>query len=167
VKIIAGLGNPGDKYSKNRHNLGFIAVDSMAKKNNLTWSMEDKFKAEICRFEDTVIVKPQVFMNNSGESISLVANYYRILPEDITIIHDDVDLSFADIRKQFNSGAAGHHGVESVILSLKTKGIWRLRVGVGRPGNGIQVEDYVLMNFNEEEIKIVENIDWGRYINFK
>lgn len=163
MKLVVGLGNPGEKHSKQRHNVGFIVLDQFAKGNELSWESNSKLKSEIIKVKDTVFVKPQTFMNNSGDAVFLVSNFYKISPEDITVVHDDVDLPFGEIKKQFNVGPAGHHGVEDIILKLGTKEFNRIRVGIGRPGNtSIPVDEYVLMDFNSSEV--LKILDFSRGI---
>ena len=153
MKLIVGLGNPGEKYKKQRHNVGFMILDQLAKEENLSWEDNSKLKSEIIKFKDTILVKPQTFMNNSGDAVSLVSNFYKISPEDITVIHDDVDLPFGKYKKQFGAGAAGHHGVEDIILKLGTKEFNRDRIGIDRPSNpNIPVDEYVLMDFSDKEV---------------
>ncbi|MBU1133209.1 aminoacyl-tRNA hydrolase, partial [Patescibacteria group bacterium] len=153
MKLIVGLGNPGEKYSKQRHNVGFMILDQFAKEENLSWEDNSKLKSKMVKLKDTVLMKPQTFMNNSGDAVYLVSHFYKISPEDITVIHDDVDLPFGEIKNQFNVGPAGHHGVEDIILKLGTKEFNRIRVGIGRPENiNIPVDEYVLMNFSDNEL---------------
>lgn len=153
MKLIVGLGNPGEKYSKQRHNVGFMILDQLAKEENLSWEDNSKLKSKMVKLKDTVLMKPQTFMNNSGDAVSLVSNFYKISPEDITVIHDDVDLPFGKYKKQFGAGAAGHHGVEDIILKLGTKEFNRDRIGIDRPSNpNIPVDEYVLMDFSDKEV---------------
>jgi len=159
MKIIVGLGNPGDKYISNRHNVGFMLVDRLAEKLGLKWEDSSKFKAKIAKKDDLVLLKPMDFMNNSGEPVSLVMNFYKLSPNDLTVVHDDIDLDFEDVKKQLASGSAGHKGVESIISNLGTKDFWRIRVGVGRPVNAQPVESFVLSNFSEEELNVIKKLD--------
>src|SRR4051812_33277614 len=100
MKLIVGLGNPGDKYTKTRHNLGFMILNEWVKKTNAgNWEMEDKFKSEVLKVSsDLWLVKPQTFMNSSGQAVSVVANYYKVSPEDIIVVHDDLDLMLGKIK---------------------------------------------------------------------
>jgi len=160
VRLIVGLGNPGEKYAKCRHNTGFFLIDKFAEGKGLKWENSEKFKALICKSTDLVLVKPQNFMNNSGPVVAQVASFYKIPLDQIYVIHDDVDLAFGEVKQQFGSGAAGHHGVESIILALGSKDFWRIRVGIGRPKEAIPVEDYVLRDFSEEELAKIVNTQW-------
>jgi peptidyl-tRNA hydrolase, PTH1 family len=165
MKLVVGLGNPGDKYTNNRHNVGFLILDEFAKTHGLTWNDDKKFNAVFCRQGDNFLLKPQTFMNNSGEAVSAFANFYKILPEDILVIHDDVDLEFGRTKKALGASSAGHHGVESIIEKLGTKEFWRLRFGVGKPTDkSIKVEDWVLMSLSEIEINNVT--EFGHTLTF-
>ncbi|MDC0449200.1 aminoacyl-tRNA hydrolase [bacterium] len=153
MKLIIGLGNPGEKYSKTRHNAGFMVVDFLVADLGLQWKFEKKLNAETARSEDTIFAKPQTFMNSSGEAVSKVVNFYNIdVKEDLLVIHDDVDLEFGVTKKQFARGTAGHKGVEDIVSRLKTQEFYRLRIGVGRsPNPAVDTEDWVLMNFTANE----------------
>lgn len=160
MKLIVGLGNPGDQYKNTRHNAGFIFLDSFAEKNGLTWSHEAKFKAETTKIGDFILAKPQTFMNLSGEAVSALVGYYNVELSDILIIHDDVDLPISETKMQFDRGAAGHHGVINIIEHLGTQKFLRLRLGVGRPpqDSHIEVEDYVLMPFAQKELEDIQDL---------
>lgn len=151
MKLIVGLGNPGDKYKNTRHNVGFMVVGRLAK--SLRLNTESKFKSEICWLNTNVLViKPWAFMNLSGEAVSLVKNYYKIPTSDIWVVHDDVDLEVGRIKIQIGGGSAGHNGLNSIIESIGDSDFVRFRVGVGRPLNAnISVEDYVLQGLSGGE----------------
>jgi PTH1 family peptidyl-tRNA hydrolase len=153
--LIVGLGNPGEKYEKTRHNLGFMVVEKLAREMvDGQWLMVDKFQSLITKHKSsTILAKPQTMMNASGFAVSKLANFYKIKPEDIWIVHDDVDLPLGKIKIRFGGGAAGHHGVESIIEQLGTDDFTRFRLGIGHPGRGAdaQVEKYVLREFDVNE----------------
>lgn len=135
IKLIVGLGNPGKKYSKNRHNLGFLFVDFLQPK-----------------FPDLKYLQPQDFMNNSGLSVAKEAQYYKLKPEEILVVHDDLDIEMGEYRLQFDRGSAGHNGIKSIVEHLHTQAFWRLRIGIGRPTDtNILPEDYVLMNLSSDD----------------
>ncbi len=157
MKLIVGLGNPGKKYAGNRHNLGFMVVDAFARGRGLEWGKNGDLMGDLARDGELVIVKPQTFMNRSGDSVRAVANFYKVDPKDILIINDDVDLEFGKIRLSFGGASAGHRGVESVIEGLGTPDFNRLRIGVGRPTVG-EVESFVLLDFLPEEKEKLEVI---------
>lgn len=153
-RLIVGLGNPGKKYDKTRHNIGFMLLDLLAESKKYNWKTSSKFDAKYVPLGDYALLKPQTYMNDSGRSVAKFVKYYDIKPDSILVIHDDLDLPFMKFKKQFGAGAAGHHGVESIIEQLKTKDFWRLRIGVGKPTiEGRDTIDWVLSPFSPGEIK--------------
>lgn len=159
MKLIVGLGNSGEEYSKNRHNTGFIIVDEFASKNSMLWENSSKFDAEMCVSKDFILAKPQTFMNNSGDAVSKILSFYKIGIENLLVIHDDVDLQFGEVKKQLGASSAGHKGVESIIEKIGTQEFWRVRVGVGRPEDkNIPTEEWVLRDFTDEEVAKIKNI---------
>ncbi|HSX18805.1 MAG TPA: aminoacyl-tRNA hydrolase [Candidatus Saccharimonadales bacterium] len=161
VKLIVGLGNPGIKYAKNRHNVGFMVVEAFASVFGVEWRYSQDWVCHFAKSEEYILVKPSTYMNESGEAVRAVANYFSVKSGDVLIVHDEVDLEFGKIRLTFNGSSAGHHGVESVNKSLGTQDFARLRIGVGRPSAGeaglrndkppIGVDRYVLADFTEDE----------------
>ena len=130
--LIAGLGNPGEKYEGVRHNLGFEVIDQLvSKKDSGEWTTAEKFKSEMIKDRDLILAKPQTFMNQSGIAISLLVSYYKIPPADVIIIHDDLDLPLGKIKVRLGGAAAGHHGVESIIKALDNDKFIRVRLGIG------------------------------------
>ena len=133
--------------------MGFMVLDAFVKGD---WRFEKKFNALVLKKEDILYVKPQTFMNKSGESISKLVNFYNITLNDLVVIHDDVDLEFGQVKVQQGKSSAGHKGVESIITALGSSDFWRVRVGIGRPEGNIAVEDWVLMPFeNGKSEKLV------------
>lgn len=134
MKIFVGLGNPGEQYTNTRHNLGFAVLDEYVRKHlgpAIDWSIENKFKAEILKLSsDLWLVKPQTFMNNSGQAVKSLAAYYKLPPTDIIVIHDDLDLILGKMKIRLGGSGGGHHGVESVIGALKTEQFARVRLGI-------------------------------------
>lgn len=160
MKLVVGLGNPGEKYAKVRHNLGFWVVDEIGKKmEDGRWKMEEKFKSEVMKVRDMVFVKPQTYMNNSGMAVKLLTTYYKIPATDIIVIHDDLDLPLGKIKVRLGGAAAGHHGVESIINALGTDQFIRVRLGIGNLRTQssehkhahIDAEKYVLESFMHSE----------------
>lgn len=150
MKLLVGLGNPGDQYKNVRHNLGFMVLDEFAKRLvEVKWKMEKKIKSEMIKTEELLLIKPQTFMNNSGQAVSAAAAYFKIKPEDIILVYDELDLPLGKIRLKLGGGAAGHHGVESVIQALKTDKFQRVRLGIG-PAVGAS-EKFVLESFTASE----------------
>lgn len=155
MKLIFGLGNPGNKYKNTKHNIGFIAVDHIAESLGLTFN-QTKFKSLYAEgrigTEKIVLVKPQTFMNLSGESVQPWMDYYNLTGDDIIIIYDDMDLPVGKIRLRVQGSSGGHNGMKSIIQQLGTKEFNRIRVGVGRPFPRQTVVAHVLSQFPKEEI---------------
>lgn len=157
MKMIVGLGNPGKKYDTTRHNIGFIVVDEIAKQLNIL-TYQKKFKAHIAQADysdcSVLLVKPQTYMNLSGEAVLLLANYYKINPEDIIVINDDMDLPVGKVRIRAFGSAAGQKGLKNIIDLLKTNKIPRIRIGIDKHPH-IDAADYVLGKFPKEELPLV------------
>lgn len=165
MRIIIGLGNPGKKYEQTRHNAGFVAVNEVAKQNKLSWKLDKKFNAEVAEGLGYILVKPQTFMNKSGQTASAILRYYKLLPKGIfgtkkdadlsdvlTVIHDELDLPLGSYKISVGSGSAGHNGVQSIIDYLKTKKFKRLRLGITTPERKqIPGDAFVLQNFSLKE----------------
>jgi len=161
--VIYGLGNPGEKYTQNRHNIGFITLNLLANQNN--WKTNTKLESEICEIiinnTKVILVKPTTFMNNSGRAVLKVMNYYDISREEILIIHDDLDFPFGSIRFSKDSRSAGHNGIKSIIEYLGDQDFTRLRIGIANKlymEQKILSEKFVLENFNSEEKISLENL---------
>ncbi|MCK4918030.1 MAG: aminoacyl-tRNA hydrolase [Candidatus Omnitrophica bacterium] len=163
MKIIFGLGNPGQKYSENRHNLGNMIVDEFVKIHRLKYKVSFRLNVLIAKLffgnEEILLVKPGTYMNNSGSCVARVLAKYKVDPKDSLVIYDEVDLDLGDIRFRQKGSCAGHRGMVSIVNSIGTEYINRLRVGVGKNNSG-ELADYVLSNFSRDEKKIlVEVID--------
>lgn len=182
MKLIVGLGNPGVKYEKTRHNLGFTALDKFLKDfsevNKNEWLENQKFKSLHANIEwqrqprqkqkagnsleKVILLKPKTYMNNSGLPTRIVSDFYKIKPEDIWILHDDLDLPFGSLRIKFGGASAGHRGIESIMENLGTDKFWRFRLGIGHPAQSLKIKhqksnirdvaDYVLSGFGHGEI---------------
>lgn len=157
MKCIVGLGNPGKEYEKTRHNVGFMVVDAIAKELKLDF--KKKFSADIAKGsyngETIVLVKPLTYMNNSGDAVRMVTDFYQIDHEDIIIVYDDMDLPIGKIRLRQKGGAGGHNGIKSIIAHLNHQIFKRLRIGIG----SIEKDDvikHVLGNFSKEEKAMIE-----------
>jgi PTH1 family peptidyl-tRNA hydrolase len=152
LKLLIGLGNPGEKYLKTRHNIGFMFIDYMADGLSLAKPVKEaKLKAKIAKNSELIIAKPLTYMNDSGDAVLKISNYYKIAVEDILIIHDDVSLATGSFKFSFNRGAGGQHGIEDSIRKLNSKAFYRLRLGVGPDPGGDQRASYVLSNFPKAE----------------
>lgn len=155
LRLIVGLGNPGAEYVRTRHNVGFAVVDRLASEWGLAWEQAKSWQAFWAKGAKAILVKPASYMNRSGESVSAVANFYKIAPAEILVVLDDLALELGRLRFRTEGGTGGHNGLESIILKLGTEAVPRLRVGIGAaPSEG--AVDYVLGRFFEEEIPIVE-----------
>lgn len=157
IVLIAGLGNPGEKYEKTRHNAGFQVVDALS----LAWSIplsKNKFDLVFGRGAiegvDVILAKPLAYMNRSGPPLKKLADYYSIPSEDLFIIYDDIDLTFERIRIKEKGGHGGHNGLRSLIDAFGTNNFPRLRLGIGRPGTSTDVTGHVLGRFSVEEAEI-------------
>lgn len=154
MKCIVGLGNPGWKYRKTRHNIGFMAIDELAKRFQTKLS-EEKFNGKYSivrqKEERLLLLKPKTFMNLSGECIRPILDYYRIDFDQLLVIYDDLDLPTGKIRLRKQGGHGGHNGVRSTIDHLGTKEFKRLRIGIGRPTTAQPIVDYVLKKFSKSE----------------
>lgn len=160
MKLVAGLGNPGERHRKNRHNVGFMFLDKLASKlRSDKWDTNQKFNSELNMINQSLIIaKPQTFMNSSGEAVSKLVNYYKMKFDDVYVVHDDLDIKLGEFKIQKGKGPKVHNGVESVEKRLGSKNFWRVRIGVeNREGKGKKIEgkDYVLQNFTDEENKVV------------
>jgi PTH1 family peptidyl-tRNA hydrolase len=147
MKLIIGLGNPGLQYEQTRHNVGFRVVDALARQYGWRWERRGRamLASGTIGSEKVVLVKPLTYMNNSGEAVGELVRWHKVSPEDILVIHDDLDLQVGQIRLRPNGSAAGHHGMESIIRHLHSNQFPRLRVGIGRPANHrMETIDYVL-----------------------
>lgn len=161
MKIVVGLGNPGKEYKGTRHNAGFMVVEKLAEVEQFPpFKQESKFKAEVSMKDGVILVKPQTYMNKSGESASAVMKFYKVEPKDVTIVHDDLDIRLGEYKIQEEKGPKEHRGIQSIEEQLGVKNFWRVRVGVDNreTGNRIPGEDYVLMRLLEEEKKILDNV---------
>ena len=153
LKIVVGLGNPGARYKDTRHNIGFLVVDELARRwRSETWKR--RFEAEVSEHRaggPVLLVKPQTFMNLSGEAVREAAKFYKVDPQDIIAIHDDLDLPAGRLRIRERGGAGGHKGIQSMIVQLGTDAFVRVKFGIGRPPAEWDTADYVLGRFSPEE----------------
>ncbi len=162
MKIVVGLGNPGNQYKDTRHNIGFLVVDELARRWN-TPSWKRRYDAEVSEHRalgPVLLVKPQTFMNLSGNSVREAAKFYKTPSTDIVVIHDDLDLPAGRLRIRERGGSGGHRGIESMLAQLGADDYVRVRFGVGRPPEGWESADYVLGRFApNEQALIKEAID--------
>ena len=153
--LVVGLGNPGREYARNRHNVGHMTVDELARRHGGSW--RSKFSGQVAdvRIDDhrVALLKPETFMNDSGRSVKAAASFYKLEPDAILVVHDESDLELGRLQVRRGGGLAGHKGLRSIVQQLGTPDFLRLRVGVGRPGRGDRrpLADYVLSDFQPEE----------------
>jgi PTH1 family peptidyl-tRNA hydrolase len=152
--LVAGLGNPGREYEHTRHNIGWLVADELARRHN--GSFRSKFSGQLAEVRvgdrKLALLKPETFMNVSGQSVGAAARFFKVRPDALLVVHDDVDLEPGRFQIRLGGGAAGHNGLRSIVSVLGTQDFLRLRIGVGRPGRGDRrpVADYVLSGFEPE-----------------
>jgi PTH1 family peptidyl-tRNA hydrolase len=155
MRLIVGLGNPGSRYARNRHNIGFMAAAAIARRYGFT-APRSRFKGELAEGviagERRLLLCPQTFMNASGESVLSAMSFYKIAPGEIVVIHDEIDLKPGKVRVKRGGGSAGHNGLRSIDAMIGAD-YWRIRIGVGHPGIKELVQPYVLQNFAADEMR--------------
>lgn len=147
IRLITGLGNPGEKYSMTRHNAGFWLIDLLAQQSGSRLSIDAKLFGEAGKWQphaDKWLLKPSTFMNASGKSVAALAHYYKIQPNEILVVHDELDLPPGQAKLKFGGGHGGHNGLRDIHAALGTPDYWRLRIGIGHPGNKAEVVNFVL-----------------------
>jgi PTH1 family peptidyl-tRNA hydrolase len=167
MKIIIGLGNPGQEYEKTRHNVGFLMLNYLQKNLNFSaFQLEKKFKAEISenqiKSEKVILAKPQTFMNNSGQTAQALINFYKIEVENLIVIHDELDVAFGEFKISTEKNSAGHNGVQDIINHLSSKSFTRIRIGIENRNEierkNIIGSDYVLGRWQKDELITLEKI---------
>ncbi len=156
MKLIVGLGNPGQKYEKNRHNVGFLAIDYLIDKFNAS-KVSSKFKGDLYKAGEYLFLKPTTYMNLSGEAVRVVKDFYKIPNEEIIVIHDDIDLKLGALKFKRGGGSGGHNGLKSIDSHIGND-YWRIRVGVGRPERKEEVVNYVLSDFKDNEMECIKGL---------
>lgn len=160
IKLIVGLGNPGREYEATRHNAGFWWVDELARNNGANFRNDSKFHGLVARTalhgHEVHLLKPQTFMNVSGRAVVALALFYKILPDQILVVHDELDLPPGSAKLKLGGGHGGHNGLKDIIAHLGTKDFWRLRIGIGHPGERSEVVNYVLNAPRKEEQVLIE-----------
>lgn len=164
IKAIVGLGNPGNQYKKHRHNVGFMLLDKLLEKlaSDLNW--QKKFDGEMVKLnldnKEIILLKPMNYMNNSGIAVRKMAQFFKVLPQNIIVVHDDIDLENARIKIKQNGGNGGHNGLKSIDQNIGSN-YFRIRIGVGHPGRKELVSSYVLSDFSSSErIDIEKAMDY-------
>ena len=166
IRVVIGLGNLGKEYRHTRHNVGFDIVETLARRSEASWSIEKKWQAEVARIAGGLLVKPQTFMNLSGQAVVAVCRFHKIEANEILVVYDDVDLELGRLRFRASGSAAGHKGIKSIIQSLGTQDFARLKFGIGRKGDAASGEKtggargdlsaYVLGKFSGSEREELE-----------
>lgn len=160
IRVIVGLGNPGREYEATRHNAGFWWVDEFARNNRIAFKAESKFHGLAAHAElhghEFYLLKPQTFMNVSGRSVGALAQFYKIEPAQILVVHDELDLPPGSAKLKLGGGHGGHNGLKDIIAHLGTRDFWRLRIGIGHPGDRAEVVNFVLNAPRREEMDLIE-----------
>lgn len=150
MRLVVGLGNPGPKYRDNRHNIGFMAADAIVRRHGLS-APRSKFQADVSEGqiagERVIVLKPMTFMNESGRAVGEAVRFFKLPVEDVFVIYDEIDLAAAKVRVKQGGGNAGHNGLRSIDTHLPDKNYWRVRLGIGHPGDKSRVQSHVLGNF--------------------
>jgi len=160
IKLFVGLGNPGEKYAATRHNAGFWWVDQIAAATNSKLAVDAKFfgfAGKLNPTTDSWLIKPTTFMNASGKAVAALANYYKISPAEILVIHDELDLPAGSIKMKFGGGHGGHNGLRDIHAALGTPDYWRLRLGIGHPGSKNEVVNFVLKAPTKDEQHAIDD----------
>lgn len=160
IRLIVGLGNPGREYESTRHNAGFWWVDELARSQNLNFGNEAKFHGLMARGrlhgQEVFLLKPQTFMNVSGRAVGALAQFHKIEPAEILVVHDELDLQPGVARLKLGGGHGGHNGLKDIIAHLGSRDFWRLRIGIGHPGERAEVTNFVLNNPRREERELID-----------
>lgn len=160
IRLIVGLGNPGREYESTRHNVGFRWVDELVGMQKLSFRSEAKFHGLTARGQlqghEVLLLKPQTFMNVCGRSVAALVQFYKIAPAEILVVHDELDLPPGVARLKMGGGHGGHNGLKDIIAHLASKDFWRLRIGIGHPGERAEVSDYVLNDPRREDRELIE-----------
>lgn len=166
ISLIVGLGNPGDEYIKTRHNVGFLLLDRLAQQQGVTFACEAKFNAAVAKYvvggRTVHLIKPLMYMNRSGLPVSSYAKYFDIPPIETLVVHDDLDLAPGAIRLKVGGGHGGHNGLRDIMSQLSSKEFYRLRVGIGHPGDRNKVSSYVLKSPGKTDANLISHaVDEG------
>ena len=164
IELIVGLGNPGPKYEATRHNVGFWFVDNLAQSKGASFRLENKFQGESCQTtldgNSLWLLKPATYMNNSGQAVRSLAQFYKIPADHILVVHDELDIPPGELRLKKGGGHGGHNGLRDIISHMGNNDFLRLRIGIGHPGNSRDVTNYVLGRAGvDEKIEIDKAID--------
>ncbi|QDC80511.1 aminoacyl-tRNA hydrolase [Candidatus Methylopumilus universalis] len=159
IKLFVGLGNPGEKYSDTRHNAGFWWIDLVAHHHNIKLQNSDKFSSGIGKLsnaDEIYFAKPSTYMNDSGKALAAISKFYKINPNEILVIHDDLDIDVGQAKLKFGGSHGGHNGLKSIFACIGSQDFWRLKIGIGHPGEKHLVVDYVLKNPSSKERNLID-----------
>ncbi len=160
IKLIVGLGNPGSDYAKTRHNTGFWWIDELCENERVSLKSEKKFHGDVARLSvgghDMWLLQPMTYMNASGRAVQALVTFYKILPQEILVVHDELDLPPGAVKLKHGGGHGGHNGLKDIVAHLGTPDFWRLRFGIGRPGDRDAVIHFVLQPPRAEERAAIE-----------
>ena len=159
IKLFVGLGNPGEQYVETRHNVGFWWIDFIGQNHKLSLKNSKKYFGEFSKHNEdgeVFFLKPSTFMNGSGKSVQALAKFYKIEPEEILVIHDELDIQPGTAKLKLGGGHGGHNGLKSIQTSLGSNNFWRLRIGVGHPGDKSKVIGYVLNKPSKIEMQLIQ-----------
>ena len=157
IKLIAGLGNPGRKHERDRHNAGFWFAERLAARTRSGLRAEPKYHAQTARLSgDIWLVLPQTYMNLSGKAVGAIARFYKIEPDEVLVAHDELDFPPGTVKLKLGGGVAGHNGLKDIAAQLGTHGFWRLRIGIGHPGDKDLVADYVLNSPSPDDRTLID-----------
>jgi peptidyl-tRNA hydrolase, PTH1 family len=159
LQLVVGLGNPGAQYAQTRHNAGFWLLDALAYSHNAVFRLESRFHGYSCQLpvSNCRLLKPETYMNRSGQSVAALARFYRIPPTQILVVHDEIDLPPGNAKLKQGGGAGGHNGLKDIIQQLGSNQFWRLRIGVGHPGQREQVVNFVLTRPSAPEQDLIDD----------
>ena len=161
IKLVVGLGNPGHQYEKTRHNVGFIFLDELGFTYRAGWSAMSQFQGEVASCviagQQLILLKPQTFMNKSGGAVGKLLRYYKIKPEQMLVVHDELELAEGVCKLKRDGGHAGHNGLRDIIANIDSRDFYRLRIGIGRPQIGANIADYVLSKPSQDGLIQLEN----------
>jgi peptidyl-tRNA hydrolase, PTH1 family len=159
IKVIVGLGNPGPQYKLTRHNAGFVFLDYLLMSGGGSWSSSSQFQGDVADLAlnsgKLLLLKPMTFMNKSGNSVGKLLRFYKIKPEEMLVVHDELELAEGAVKLKRDGGHAGHNGLRDIIAHIDTRDFYRLRVGIGRPTQGSNIADYVLSRPSQAGIDIL------------
>jgi len=162
IKVVVGLGNPGQQYEQTRHNAGFVFLDYLASAVACGWMASGQFQGELANCSiagnKLILLKPMTFMNRSGLSVGSLLRYYKIKPEEMLVVHDELELPEGVVKMKRDGGHAGHNGLRDIIAHIDSRDFYRLRVGIGRPAMGSNVADYVLSRPSREGHVMLERV---------